>query len=71
MKYKHVYAAHEIRMWIVTGITLVGTAGAILERHPEIKEKAKDKWDDFTGKFKKNNPKTKTIKIVVIKGGEG
>ena len=56
MKYKHVYAAHEARMWVMTIISGVSVAASILAAHPEIKERMKSV---FTPK--------KRIKIIVVK----
>lgn len=56
MKYKHVYAAHEARMWVMTIISGVSVAASILAAHPELKEKLKEKF----------SPKKK-IRIIVVK----
>lgn len=55
MKYKHVYAAHEVRMWVMTIISGVSVAASILAANPELKEKVKRAF----------KPK-KTIRIVVV-----
>ena len=55
MKYKHVYAAHEARMWVMTIISGVSVAASILAANPELKEKVKRAF----------KPK-KTIRIVVV-----
>ena len=68
MKHKHIQAAHELRMWILTIATGVTAASAILARHPEAKEWIDDKIDGVKGAFKKDKKKTKTIKIVIVKG---
>ena len=60
MKYKHVYAAHEARMWVMTIISGVSAIATILATHPEIKQKVKDV---FTPK-----PKEKKIQIIIVKG---
>lgn len=71
MRYKHIQAAHELRMWILTIATGVAAANVMLAKHPELKEKAQNAWDSVKGKFsKKENPNTKTIKIVIINEGE-
>lgn len=70
MKYKHIQAAHELRMWILTFATGIAAANAILERHPEAKEWVHDKFDGMKGIFTKNKKKTKTIKIVIVNGDE-
>ena len=57
MKYKHVYAAHEARMWVMTIISGVSVAASILATHPELKEKLKEKF----------SPKKK-IRIIIVKG---
>lgn len=44
MKYKHVYAAHEARMWVMTIISGVSAVATILAAHPELKEKIKSKF---------------------------
>ena len=56
MKYKHVYAAHEARMWVMTIISGVSAVATILAAHPELKEKLKEKF----------SPKRK-IQIVIVK----
>ena len=56
MKYKHVYAAHEARMWVMTIISGVSVAASILAAHPELKEKLKEKF----------SPRKK-IRIIVVK----
>lgn len=56
MKYKHVYAAHEARMWVMTIISGVSVAASILATHPELKEKLKEKF----------SPKKK-IRIIIVK----
>lgn len=56
MKYKHIQAAHEIRMWVMTIVSAVGTVMAIDAAHPEYREAIK-------AKFKK---KPKKIKIIVV-----
>ena len=64
MKYKHVYAAHEARMWLQTILSGVAVGGAILAAHPEAKEKLKAVPGKIKSKFqKKKNPE---IKIVVV-----
>ena len=55
MKYKHVYAAHEARMWVMTIISGVSVVTSILAANPELKEKLKKKF----------SPK-KRIKIIVV-----
>lgn len=66
MKYKHIQAAHELRMWILTIATGVAATNAVLQRHPEAKE-----WiDGVKGVFKKDKKKTKTIKIVIVNDEE-
>lgn len=66
MKYKHIQAAHELRMWILTIATGVTAASAVLARHPEAKEWVDNKIDGVKGSFKKDKKKTKTIKIVIV-----
>lgn len=66
MKYKHIQAAHELRMWILTIATGVTAASAVLARHPEAKEWVDNKIDNAKGMFKKDKKKTKTIKIVIV-----
>lgn len=56
MKYKHVYAAHEVRMWVMTIISGVSVAASILAAHPELKEKLKEKFSP-----------NKKIRIVIVK----
>lgn len=56
MKYKHVYAAHEARMWVMTIISGVSAVASIMAAHPELKEKIKAKF----------TPKPK-IKIIIVK----
>lgn len=56
MKYKHVYAAHEARMWAMTIISGVSAVATILAAHPELKERLKEKF----------SPK-KRIRIVIVK----
>lgn len=56
MKYKHVYAAHEARMWVMTIISGVSAVATILAANPELKEKLKEKF----------SPKKK-IRIVIVK----
>jgi hypothetical protein len=56
MKYKHLYAAHEIRMWVMTIVSAASAIATISATHPEV-------MDAIKSKFKKK-PK---IKIVVVK----
>ena len=63
MKYKHVYAAHEARMWLQTILSGVAVGGAILAAHPEVKEKLKAVPGKIKAKFKKEEP---VIKVVVV-----
>lgn len=56
MKYKHVYAAHEARMWVMTIISGVSAVATILAANPELKEKLKEKF----------SPKKK-IRIIIVK----
>lgn len=56
MKYKHVYVAHEARMWVMTIISGVSAIATILATHPEIKEKLANKF----------SPKKK-YKIIIVK----
>lgn len=64
MKYKHVYAAHEARMWLQTILSGIAVGGAILAAHPEVKEKLKAVPSKIKSKFKKTKPTE--IKIVVV-----
>ena len=54
MTYKQIEASRELRLWIgqVTVPAAVGVA-TILTLHPELKEKAKDKFVEVKNKFKK------------------
>lgn len=54
MTYKQIEASRELRHWITQIIIpgIVGIAG-IITLHPELKEKAKDKFVDIKNKFKK------------------
>lgn len=61
MTYKQIEVSRELRYWItqiiIPGIEIivpgiVGIAG-IITLHPELKEKAKDKFVDIKNKFKK------------------
>lgn len=70
MKYKHIQATHELRMWILTIATGVAATNAVLQRHPEAKEWIDNKIDGVKGVFKKDKKKTKTIKIVIVNGEE-
>ena len=56
MKYKHVYAAHEARMWVMTVISGVSVVASILAANPELKEKVKTAL----------SPKKK-VKIIIVK----
>jgi len=60
MKYKHIQAAHEIRMWVMTIVSAVGTVVAIDTAHPEYREAIK-------AKSSKKQPK---LKIVVVREEE-
>ena len=53
MTYKQIEASRELRLWIGQVIVpaAVGVA-TILTLHPELKEKAKDKFVDVKNKFK-------------------
>lgn len=62
MKYKHIQAAHELRMWIIMLASAAGTAIAIADRHPEWVEAVKNKLPN----------KRKRIKMIVVEEkGEG
>ena len=62
MKYKHIYAAHEARMWLGTIISGVTALSAIALAHPELKEAVTNKVKGIKNKFSKKPP----IKIVVV-----
>lgn len=64
MKYKHVYAAHEARMWLQTIISGIAVGGAILTAHPETKEKLRVIGRKVKAKFKKKEEPV--IKVVVV-----
>ena len=64
MKYKHVYAAHEARMWLQTIISGVAVGGAILAAHPEAKEKLKAMPGKIKARFQKKEESV--IKVVVV-----
>ena len=53
MTYKQIEASRELRLWIGQVIipAAVGVA-TILTLHPELKEKAKDKFVEVKNKFK-------------------
>lgn len=53
MTYKQIEASRELRLWIGQVIVpaAVGVA-TILALHPELKEKAKDKFVEVKNKFK-------------------
>jgi hypothetical protein len=55
MKYKHIYAAHEARMWVMTIINAVSTITTIAATHPELVESIKNR---FSGR--------KRIRIIVV-----
>lgn len=59
MKYKHVYAAHEARMWIKDVIIPAVSVGLILYSNPRVRESTKDgvgKLKNFVKtKFKKKD----------------
>ncbi|MBO7449416.1 MAG: hypothetical protein J6U54_03525 [Clostridiales bacterium] len=57
MKYKHVYASHEARMWVMTIISGVSAVASLLAAHPELTQKIK-------------NLRKPKIKIIVVKDGE-
>lgn len=69
MKYKHIQAAHEARMWISMLITGACAASAISTAHPEIKEKLARKVEGVKTKickiFKKEETPT-TVTFVVV-----
>lgn len=54
MTYKQIEASREIRLWIGQVIVpaAIGIAG-IVALHPELKEKAKDKFVSIKNKLKK------------------
>lgn len=62
MKYKHIYAAHEARMWLGTIISGVTALSVIASTHPELVKAVTNKVADIKNKFSKKPP----IKIVVI-----
>lgn len=66
MKYKHIQAAHELRMWIVTLAAGAAAANALLEKHPKVKESIEKKVNAVKGKFKKKEEPT-IVQYVVIR----
>lgn len=69
-KYKHIQAAHEIRMWIVTIATGVAAANMMLERHPEVREKIRNTIDGVKEKFTKEEKDKSVIKVVIVSNEE-
>lgn len=67
MRYKHIQAAHELRMWIMMIAVGVATGKAMLNRHPEVKEKICGVVDRVKGKKKE---KPTVIKVVVVRDEE-
>lgn len=65
MRYKHVYAAHEARMWLQTIISGIAVGGAVLAAHPGAKEKLRAIGGKIKARFKKKG-EPNTIKVVVI-----
>lgn len=74
-KYKHIQAAHEVRMWII----MLAAGGAIvkesLDRNPEAKYKVcnafNNLWCKVTGK-QPTEPQTeeKVVRVVIVREGE-
>ena len=47
MKYKHIEASREVRLWVTQVIIpLIGTGGLIIATVPEARETLKAKWKD-------------------------
>lgn len=61
MKYKHVYAAHEARMWIKDVIIPAVGVGLVLYSNPQVRESTKDGVNklknSIKNKFKKKEKK--------------
>lgn len=57
MKYKHIYAAHEIRMWFKEVIIPAVGIGVVLYSSPQVREAVKDgvsnAKNSIKAKFKK------------------
>lgn len=66
MKYKHIQAAHELRMWILTIGMGIAAASKLMEKHPEIKESVTKRIEKVKSKFE-NNEEEEVIKVVVIR----
>lgn len=70
MKYKHIQAAHEARMWVIAIATGLTAAGKFLSDNPEVKRIVNDKVSELKAKYdKKRNAKTVTF-VVVNSDGE-
>lgn len=74
-KYKHIQAAHEIRMWII----MLAAGGAIakeaLDLHPEVKYKFQNAIDKLKCKVTGKQPtepqtKEKIVRVVIVREGE-
>ena len=68
MKYKHVQAIHELRMWTIAIATGVIAAKKYISSHPEAEEWVHNKVERVKSKFRKEKPEEeKVIKIVIVK----
>jgi hypothetical protein len=68
MKYKHVMAAHELRMWILTFAAGVAAANVMLAEHPEVKRNIRKPIDAIKRKLgKETTDEKEVIKIVIVK----
>lgn len=70
-KYKHIQAAHEIRMWI-TMLAVGGIAAKeMLDANPVIKYRIQSKFDNLKCKITKKQPtEEKVVKVVIVREGE-
>lgn len=70
-KWKNLYAAHEVRMWVSTLIAGAGVVATVISTNPEIKEKVSSTWRDVKAKVRtKFKKKPKTIKFIVVEPNE-
>lgn len=65
LKYKHVQAAHEIRMWAMTLLTFGVVGNQILKSHPEVKDAICRPIRSIRNKLKKDD-KPRVIEVRVI-----
>lgn len=62
MKYKHVYAAHELRMWLLLALGTVAAVDNFCLRHPDTARRIANKFR----RKKSKEVEEPTVKVVIV-----